>query len=101
MKTIRQGTFETNSSSTHAIVMYSDTEATMMKNGEKMLWRNTDIQTWTEMNRTTTKLIIRNPGGQNLGKQALSDLSFFFLALYGCQFSRFVPQEQNLPFIYP
>ena len=34
MKTVRQGTFETNSSSTHAIVMYSDTEATMMKNGE-------------------------------------------------------------------
>lgn len=34
MKTIREGTFETNSSSTHSIVMYSDIEDQKMKNGE-------------------------------------------------------------------
>ena len=45
MKTVRQGTFETNSSSTHAIVMYSDTEATMMKNGEA--WCSNEEKIWT------------------------------------------------------
>ena len=45
MKTIRQGTFETNSSSTHAIVMYSDTEAAMMKNGEA--WCSNEGEVWT------------------------------------------------------
>ena len=32
--TIRQGTFKTNSSSTHSIVMYSDIEGQKMKNSE-------------------------------------------------------------------
>ena len=45
MKTIRQGTFETNSSSTHAIVMYSNTEAAMMKNGEA--WCSNEGEVWT------------------------------------------------------
>lgn len=42
MKTIREGTFETNSSSTHSIVMYSDIEEQKMKNGEAWCdaWNN-------------------------------------------------------------
>lgn len=42
MRTIREGTFETNSSSTHSIVMYSDIEEQKMKNGEAWCdaWNN-------------------------------------------------------------